>query len=375
MTTISAITQDQKLIPTDTPTVAAGDKKTVQLSVDFDSAWNGLTKSAVFFTSTNNKTYEVIMLGNTCIVPMEVLVDKCHLFMGVRGIDNSGAVKTSTLIKYKIESGTPVGNASPVEPTPDVYQQILSAYGIMQTKSDTLENSVKNIAFSTLVKKAKELEPYTDLNTITETGIYYLSNTATWINAPNSRVTNSYLLAFALNNKRCTQILLPGNDTAMYFRSTYIDNTLWTNWKSNNIDIEIKNCFCKNIASDGTFEGYGYNYCYYNKSTKTGILYFASRIETPDSTLNNFSGYYDVESVLEKMSIDFNTILESNYIPYDSAGVVRQKLVGYGTTLLYSPSNKHYAFARYYTKDGKKGAWATTEFKKDDYITGSLMFN
>lgn len=142
-----------------------------------------------------------------------------------------------------------------------------------------------------------------------------------------------------------------------------------------NSNIDVKNCFCKNIASDGTFEGYGYNYCYYNKSTKTGILYFASRIETPDSTLNNFSGYYDVESVLEKMSIDFNTILESNYIPYDSAGVVRQKLVGYGTTLLYSSANKHYAFARYYTKDGKKGAWATTEFKKDDYITGSLIFS
>lgn len=143
-----------------------------------------------------------------------------------------------------------------------------------------------------------------------------------------------------------------------------------------NSNIDVKNSFCKNIASiNGTLEGYGYNYCYYNKSTKTGILYFASRIETPDSTLNNFSGYYDVESVLEKMSIDFNTILESNYIPYDSAGVVRQKLVGYGTTLLYISANKHYAFARYYTKDGKKGAWATTEFKKGDYITGSLIFS
>lgn len=142
-----------------------------------------------------------------------------------------------------------------------------------------------------------------------------------------------------------------------------------------NSNIDVKSCFCKNIASDGTFEGYGYNYCYYNKSTKTGILYFASRIETPDSTLNNFSGYYDVESVLEKMSIDFNTILESNYIPYDSAGVVRQKLVGYGTTLLYSSASQHYAFARYYTKDGNKGAWATSEFQKGDYITGSLIFS
>lgn len=144
-----------------------------------------------------------------------------------------------------------------------------------------------------------------------------------------------------------------------------------------NSNIDVKNSFCKNIASvNGTLEGYGYNYCYYNKSTKTGILYFASKIETQDSTQNNFTGYYDIETVLENMGItNFNKILESNYIPYDATGVVRAKLIGYGTTLLYSSASQHYAFARYYTKDGNKGAWATSEFQKGDYITGSLIFS
>lgn len=144
-----------------------------------------------------------------------------------------------------------------------------------------------------------------------------------------------------------------------------------------NSNIDVKNSFCKNIASiNGTLEGYGYNYCYYNKSTKTGILYFASKIETPDSTQNNFTGYYDIETVLENMGItNFNKILESNYIPYDATGVVRAKSIGYGTTLLYSSASQHYSFARYYTKDGKKGAWATSEFQKGDYITGSLIFS
>lgn len=144
-----------------------------------------------------------------------------------------------------------------------------------------------------------------------------------------------------------------------------------------NSNIDVKNSFCKNIASvDGTLEGYGYNYCYYNKSTKTGILYYASKIETRDSTQNNFTGYYDIETVLENMGItNFNKILESNYIPYDATGVVRAKLIGYGTTLLYSSASQHYSFARYYTKDGKKGAWATSEFQKSDYITGSLIFS
>lgn len=143
-----------------------------------------------------------------------------------------------------------------------------------------------------------------------------------------------------------------------------------------NSNIDVKNSFCKNIASiNGTLEGYGYNYCYYNKSTKTGILYFASKIETQDSAQNNFTGYYDVTTVLKNMGISFNKVLESNYTPYDSAGVVRQKLVDYGTTLLYSSASQHYAFARYYTKDGKKGAWATSEFQKGDYIIGSLIFS
>lgn len=143
-----------------------------------------------------------------------------------------------------------------------------------------------------------------------------------------------------------------------------------------NSNIDVKNSFCKNIASiNGTLEGYGYNYCYYNKSTKTGILYFASKIETPDSSQNNFTGYYDVKTVLKNMGISFNKILESNYTPYDATGLVRAKLIGYGTTLLYSSANQNYAFARYYTKDGKKGAWATSEFQKDDYIIGSLIFS
>lgn len=143
-----------------------------------------------------------------------------------------------------------------------------------------------------------------------------------------------------------------------------------------NSNIDVKNSFCKNIASiNGTFEGYGYNYCYYNKSTKTGILYYASKIETQDSTQNNFTVYYDIETVLENMGITtFNKILESNYTPYDSTGIVRYKLVGYGTTLLYNSANQNYIFARYYTKDGNKGAWATSEFQKGDYITGSLIF-
>ena len=88
-----------------------------------------------------------------------------------------------------------------------------------------------NIEFSTLVRKAKNLELNTDLNTITTSGIYYLPNAATWGNAPNTTVTNSYLIVIAFLAKRCTQIILPGNDEYIYYRSTFTDNELWKKWK------------------------------------------------------------------------------------------------------------------------------------------------
>ena len=88
-----------------------------------------------------------------------------------------------------------------------------------------------NIDFSYLVNKAKNLEPNTDLNTITTSGIYYLLNAVAWGNAPNTEVTNSYLIVIAVNTKRCAQILLPGNDEYIYYRSTYTDDTLWQKWK------------------------------------------------------------------------------------------------------------------------------------------------
>lgn len=273
----------------------------------------------------------------------------------------------SNQIKKSQYDGTYYDNL--VSANNEFFQGLFDAYGEDLEKSKNLAHAKKVINDKVISLLASSWGKFYQTEIDNATGLMKIASKA--------KVTNSYLIVIAANTKRCTQILLPGNDTAIYIRSTYTDNTLWTNWKSNNTDIEIKNCFCKNIASiNGTLEGYGYNYCYYNNSTKIGILHFASRIETPDSTLNNFSGYYDVTTVLKNMGItSFNKILESNYTPYDSTGVVRAKLIGYGTTLLYSSASQHYAFARYYTKDGEKGAWATSEFQKGDYITGSLIFS
>jgi hypothetical protein len=71
--------------------------------------------------------YEVMMADNRCIVPHEVLRKSGCFHIGLRGVNPATqAVKTSALVKYKIDKGAPPGDATSVEPTPDVYEQILA---------------------------------------------------------------------------------------------------------------------------------------------------------------------------------------------------------------------------------------------------------
>lgn len=130
MTTIHLKTNDQKLSVTQKPTIASGDKRSVQIYVEFDPIWDRYAKSAVFFTARDSTVYEVVMHEGKCTVPHEVLADSGMLYIGIRGVaaDNA-AVKTSALVKYRVEKGAPAGDGTTVEPTPDVYQQILQLLG------------------------------------------------------------------------------------------------------------------------------------------------------------------------------------------------------------------------------------------------------
>ena len=165
LTTISLYANDQLLTVALQPELAAGDQNSVFLQVTFSDEWNNFAKSAVFYTSENETVYEVILNDGACTIPHEVLVNEGILYIGVRGV-NSGnsAVKTSTLVKYNIDEGAPEGTGTTVEPTADVYQQILTAYNdnhtalsVANSRIDALVASqgsgasqVHNVALSTV---------------------------------------------------------------------------------------------------------------------------------------------------------------------------------------------------------------------------------
>jgi hypothetical protein len=144
MTTISAKTKDQVLTAVESPTVASGDKNTVDFSVELDEFWSGLTASAVFFTARNPQAvYEKILEKGKTQIPSEVLKNKGYMYIGIRAVDGEGGVKTSTVLKYRIEDGAPVGTATAEGPTPDVYQQLIAICSNIKDKTDALDSTIQ----------------------------------------------------------------------------------------------------------------------------------------------------------------------------------------------------------------------------------------
>lgn len=126
MTTIEIYANDQDLQVVDRPKLAAGNKNSVQIHVEFNSEWDDYAKTGVFFIDKKS-VYEKLIQDNACKIPSEVLQDANMLHIGIRGV-NGDKVKTSALIEYRIFDGALKGNAESIPPTSDVYNQLLTAY-------------------------------------------------------------------------------------------------------------------------------------------------------------------------------------------------------------------------------------------------------
>lgn len=129
MTIIKVKTADLALSAVLIPTLAPHNQNSVKLTVDFDSAWDGYGKSALFYTKSNPTPFEMVLdAADSCFVPPEVLAEPEYLFITIKGVKTSNnSVKASARLKLKVSEGAPLCVVS--EPTEDVYSQLLSAYG------------------------------------------------------------------------------------------------------------------------------------------------------------------------------------------------------------------------------------------------------
>lgn len=135
MINIKLATNGLDLIVVESKMLTSENKKTVVLNIVFDASWNGFTKSATFKSSENGETYEVLLDNDACLIPWEVLQSKGVLSIGVRGVKSDGYVKASDLVDYKVKQGAKGGESSE-NPTPTVYEQIVSLYTDLDIQLD-----------------------------------------------------------------------------------------------------------------------------------------------------------------------------------------------------------------------------------------------
>ncbi len=130
-TTIKAYCVDQALQVASIPKLASGGENSTCIDVTFDEKWSGYGKTAIFYRS-RDKVYQVVMQGDTCVIPREVLAEAGRLYFGIIGV--SGAVtRTSEVVALVVEQGAITGLAQ-YTPLPDVYKQVLSAYGDVERR-------------------------------------------------------------------------------------------------------------------------------------------------------------------------------------------------------------------------------------------------
>lgn len=122
---------DQHLTLVNVPLIASGGVDEVKIRFEFCNLWEGCGKTAVFYRDPET-VYHVPIADGLAMVPREVLTEEGHFYLGVMG--SADNIRTTEVVRVYVAQGaiTEATNV-PAEPTPDIYQQILAAYGSLET--------------------------------------------------------------------------------------------------------------------------------------------------------------------------------------------------------------------------------------------------
>ena len=115
--------QDQVLIHKRGPAIFSGDENLDKVHFEFDSSWDGYTKTAVF--EAGDVYHKLLDDAGECFVPNEVLKDAGSFRIGVFGISGN-VVKTSQIYRCDIGAGARTTSTAVPDPTPDIYAQIIA---------------------------------------------------------------------------------------------------------------------------------------------------------------------------------------------------------------------------------------------------------
>lgn len=88
---------DQELAVVHQPVLASGDVGTTRVEYELDSFWDGYALTGTFYAGRlPSEVYEQPLTDGACVIPWEVLQDPDVLWIGLRGVNSNGLVKTAT---------------------------------------------------------------------------------------------------------------------------------------------------------------------------------------------------------------------------------------------------------------------------------------
>ncbi len=129
---------DQRLFVSSAPMIASGGRNEDAIEFNFCSLWEGFAKTAVFYRQ-DNTVYHMVIEGNRCTIPHEVLTDEGLMYFGVFGVKGD-ITRTSEIASYRVVKGAITTDTVVSDPTPDVYAQIMDAIG--QIHPDVISETI-----------------------------------------------------------------------------------------------------------------------------------------------------------------------------------------------------------------------------------------
>lgn len=134
---------DHDLMITNAPILASGSSGVDSIQFSFCDAWEGHLKTAAFYPKDGIAKFVLLDSSNKCPIPEEIIDSGEEFEFGVYGV-KEGKILSSELIKYRIHSGSFLKTGIP-EPTPTVYEQIISQLNQMETDLENISSDMMEI--------------------------------------------------------------------------------------------------------------------------------------------------------------------------------------------------------------------------------------
>lgn len=131
------------------PIISSGDVGTVRVEYTPDSFWEGFILSGTFQREDKpDKVYEQPLSAGACVIPWESVQQDGVIYIGLRGVDATGRVKTAAPVRYRVEKGSAGGTDTAADPTPNIYQQLLAAATHAEEMAQSVRTDANNGAFN-----------------------------------------------------------------------------------------------------------------------------------------------------------------------------------------------------------------------------------